>query len=235
MPSPNFNRDGGREEVFRRLSQLESQRKEAGEIVQRWFRFRARRGLGVFYSLLSFVPVLGSILGVFSNSESVIFAGVTVAVIFAWIFGRIAGVQSFGKMTRTIHLLKDNAKKKSNSTYNALPTFVLVVLWPWVAYAVASVRGLSLYEVFFALVWLVELVLYRTLTIHRNKNPILEQKAEDWLVIFAFPLAAIISALRIIPNESGFLAFLLISPFILIAGVKSLYDAPKELVNYLDE
>jgi hypothetical protein len=89
-------------------------------------------------------------------------------------------------------------------------------------------------QIFFALVWLVELVLYRVLTLHRNKNPILDHRAEDWLAVVAFPLGAIISVVNIVPGQSYF-GFLLISPLVLIAGLKSLYDAPKELVNNLDE
>ena len=52
----NKSGEDGEREVSKYLSELETQRKEAGDIVQRWFRFRARRELSLFYSFLSFVP-----------------------------------------------------------------------------------------------------------------------------------------------------------------------------------
>jgi len=45
----------------------------------------------------------------------------------------------------------------------------------------------------------------------------------------------LISAIRIIPGSPPFFGFLLVSPFLLLAGIKSLYEAPKELVAGLGE
>lgn len=231
MPSSDYSDSGGKGESLRRLSQLDAQRKEAGEIVQRWFRFRARRGIGITYLLLSFLPLLGSILFTLSKTLLIEFAGVTVAAIFFWSLGRLAGAQSFGKMSKTIWLLKEDSTKQSGVVFSQDIRFI-ALFWPWLAYATANILGLPLYEVLFATIWLVQLVLYRALTVHRNKNPILEVRVEDWLVILAFAIAAIGSSLHIIPDVSP---FLLITPLILGAGLKSLYEAPKELVNSRDE
>ena len=103
------------EEDFRNLSQLEGQRKEAGEIVQKWFRFRARRGLGVFYCLLSSIWVLGDILSTLFKSNTIMITGVSVAVVFAWIFSRMAGLSGFSKMTSTLGLLKSNATEHARN------------------------------------------------------------------------------------------------------------------------
>jgi hypothetical protein len=216
-------------------SELEGQRKEAGEIVQRWFRFRARRGVGIFYLLVSLAPVVGTILGDFFKSSFLGIAGPTIMVVLAWSFGRMAGAQSFSKMRKAVRLLKEDSSIQSSRLRSALPFAIL--FWPWIAYAAADQFGLPTYEIFFALVWLVEIILYRALIIPRNESPIIEQRAEDWLATIAVPIIAIIPALgslHILPSLSLSL-FLLLTPLFLIAGLKSLYEAPKELVKSLGE
>jgi len=211
------------------LSQLEGQRKEAGDIVYRWFRFRARRGLGLFYSLLSVLPVFGSILGTLFVSENVTLVGVTVGIVCVWIVSRTAGFQGFGRMRGTIDLLKGD-DSNGGSELRRTTTFLLIAVWPWIAYAAASALGQQYLEVLFALTWLVEFVVYRVFSLRRNKNPIVTHTIEDWLVVFCIPLAALISAIQIIPGSPPFYGFVLVSPFLLLAGIKSLYEAPKELV-----
>jgi len=215
------------------LSQLEGQRKEAGDIVYRWFRFRVRRSLGLFYSLLSVLPVLGSILGTLV-SQNVALVGVTVGIVCIWIAARSVGFQGFGRMRSTIDLLKeDDSAGGRGRELRRTATFLFISVWPWVAYAAASVLGQRLLEVLFALIWLLEFVAYRVFTLRRNRNPIVSHTIEDWLVVFCIPIAALVSAVQIIPNASPFFGFVLGSPFLLFAGVKSLYDAPKELVGGL--
>jgi hypothetical protein len=226
---------GGKDEAIRMFGELENQRKEAGEIVQRWFRFRARRGLGVMYLLLSLSILVGIISYDLTASIVVAIVCGTIVGVFASISGRLAGAQNFGKMTRTIWLLKeDSTRKQSSEIYWTLLRSV-AFLWPWLAYAAAVILGLPAYAILFASAWLIELVIYRVLAVRRNKNPILEQRAEDWLVLLAFPIAAMVSLLPIFPSGALFSAFILLSPLFLIAGLKSLYEAPKELVNSLDE
>lgn len=216
------------------LSQLEGQRKEAGEIVYRWFRFRARRGLGLFYSLLSFLPLIGSILGTLFASEDVTLAGITVGIVCFWVVARVAGFRGFGRMRSTIELLKEDVPMGGRSQdLKRAATFVVIVLWPWIAYAVATTMGNAPLEVLFALVWLVEFVTFRVVTLKRNKNPIVGLRIEDWVVIVSIPVAALLSAFQIVSNAPPFFGFTLVSPLLLFSGLKSLYDAPKELVGGL--
>ena len=216
------------------LSELEAQRKEAGEIVQKWFRFRARRGLGVFYSLLAFLSILGSILWTVFNSENAMIVGVSIAVVCVWAVSRMAGMQSFYKMSNTIGLLRENGGGHAQDNRRAFVIFLSTALWPWFAYVIAGYFGLPLYQVFFAVVWLLELSLYRIYTFRRNKYPVISYRIEDWLVVFFVPFGAILSALQLIPNGSPFFGFFFVSPVMLFCGIKSLYDAPKELVRDLD-
>jgi len=223
-------RKAEKEDELSVLSQLEGQRKEAGEIVYRWFRFRVRRGLGLFYSLLSVLPVIGSILGTLV-SQNVALVGVTVGIVCTWILARTVGFQGFGRMRSTIDLLKENDSAGGRGReLRRTTTFLFIAVWPWVAYAAASVLGQRYLEVLFALIWLLEFVAFRIFSLRRNKNPIVSHTLEDWLVVFCIPIAALVSAIQIIPNASAFYGFVLGSPILLFAGVKSLYDAPKELV-----
>jgi hypothetical protein len=223
----------GKEIDPRELSELEGQRKGAGEIVQRWFRFRARRGIGIFYLFVSLAPVLGTFFGNLTNSTFVGYAVPTATVFLGWAFGRMAGAQSFREMSKTIKLLKEDTAKQPRAAFDALR--FLALIWPWFAYAAATFEHLPIYQIVFALVWLVENVFLRFL-FHRSKNSIIELRAEDWLASVSVPIIGVLvglAELRILPIEWNSL-FLLITPFFLIAGLKSLYEAPRELVNNLD-
>lgn len=238
MPSAQSSPDEdrtGKGDRLSTLNRLEGQRREAGDIVYRWFRFRVRRGLGIFYCLLSFLPVLGTILGTLGASQDVVIVGTSVGLVCAWIVSRSLGLRGFGKMSNTLDLLKgDGSLDGGSARFKGASTVIAIILWPWLAYAIAGSLGLTDLEVLFAVVWLVEFVAYRFLTLRRNKNPIVDHRTEDWLVVFIIPMAALLSTVRIVPNASQFYAFLLISPILLFCGIKSLYDAPKELVRGLD-
>ena len=222
--------EAGDRDDFRALKELIAQRNEAGDITYRWFRFRVRRGLGVFYALLSFVPVLGTVLGLFSVSQYVIITVVTIALVCVWIVARTLGFEGFGRMASTIRLLRRNEPADGSQGFKRVATFVAVAVWPWVAYAVAASLGQRLFQILFAVLWFVEFVSYRLITIRRNKDPLADHRIEDWVVLLCFPAAALLSTFAAFPNASPFYGFLLVSPFLLFSGMKSLYDAPKELV-----
>jgi len=66
------------------------QRVEAELIAARLFRFRARRGLGVLYSLLSVLPLLGLILYA-TVSPQLTIAGVVTGTLTVWFVARFYG------------------------------------------------------------------------------------------------------------------------------------------------
>jgi len=215
------------------LSQLEGQRKEAGDIVYRWFRFRARRGLGLFYALLAFLPVLGNILAALFASQNVAFAGVTVGVVCIWVASRVAGSQGFGMMRSTIDLLKEDSPAMASRNLRKSATFLVVLVWPWIAFAASVVLGQRSLEALFAVLWLVEFVVFRLLTQRSNRNPIVSLRVEDWVVVICLPLGALVSVILVTPSLPHLFGFTLVSPLLLFSGIKSLFDAPKELVTGL--
>jgi hypothetical protein len=235
MSASGFSDFGNDKEVLKRFGELETQRKEAGEIVYKWFRYRARRNIGIFYSLVSFFPVLGTILSGFSVSSTTIYIVMTVATCTAVFVARLVGMQNFGMMRTTISLLKENSKIRATHSYFEAASYVILVLWPWFGFMVAASLHVAIVAILFALTWLVELVFFRIVVVRRNKNPIIDLGIADHIIVFAFPLAAIFSVLGVLPNSTWFSPFLLITPLVLFAGVKSLYDAPKELAGNIVE
>jgi hypothetical protein len=232
VPSASFP---GKDEDLKALHELQDQRKQAAEIVQRWFRYRARRGIGIFYLIVALAPVLGDIAGTLTRTTFVGIAVGTVMVFLAWIFGRAAGAQSFDRMNLTLRLLKESSNQTGQTLVDALKFMVL--LWPWFAYAAAALRGLPIYEFVISLIWLAQNILYRFVVPHRRRNLIVEMRWEDWLVTLSVPviaLAVALGGLQLFPPVS-LSDFLLITPFLLVAGLASLYEAPKELVPDLDQ
>src|ERR1035438_5098197 len=84
---------------------LHQQRIEAELIAARLFRFRARRGVGVFYSLISIVPLLGLIL---YNTTPLLFAvaGGLTGILAIWFVSRLCGFGGFSKMQYSLDFLK---------------------------------------------------------------------------------------------------------------------------------
>jgi flagellar biosynthesis component FlhA len=80
----------------------------------------------------------------------------------------------------------------------------------------------------FPLTWVTELVIYRAFSHSRvNTNGILEYRAEDWAVLISLIAAPILAVMPGLPR----LGFLFASIVWLLAGIKSLHDAPNELAR----
>jgi hypothetical protein len=88
--------------VIMKVSHLESdvlqqERIEAELIVAMLFRFRARRGLGVLYSLASVVPLMAIILFVTVPIAFAI-AGTIAGSVAVWLVARLCGYGGFSRM-----------------------------------------------------------------------------------------------------------------------------------------
>ena len=79
------------------------------------FRFRARRGIGVFYTLLSIVPLLQALLTELSAPNEIIQISIPIALIAIWIIARMAGLQKFYQMMVTIDLFEGKKENKKAS------------------------------------------------------------------------------------------------------------------------
>jgi hypothetical protein len=84
---------------------LQEQRIEAELIAARLFRFRARRGLGVLYSLASVIPLMALILYATVPLPYAI-AGTIVGTVAVWFVSRLCGFGEFSRMQYSMDFLK---------------------------------------------------------------------------------------------------------------------------------
>ena len=203
---------------------------EAELIAGRLFRFRARRSIGVFYSLGSILPLLGIILSISPVTRPFIIPGVIAGLLLVWSVARLSGFRGFSKMQYSLDFLEG----KRGSTYDDKKTpwlswkrgFALFIAscWPWFGYIITD-QGHSFVAGIFLAIFVVELVLIRALSRSKKDNSIVERRGEDWAVIAG---VVIVAFAALLPGAAGW-TWALASPVFLLTGIKSLYDAPKEL------
>jgi hypothetical protein len=198
-------------------------------IATRLFRFRARRGIGVFYSIISIVPMLGIILYL-TVPLLLVVSGIVVAYFAVWYIARLCGFAGLSRMQYSLDFLKGEkgtiygTDNRWLSLAKGFARFLFSV-WPWLAYSISSQLGQPYLAAIFLLVLLVQSVLIELYSRSRNKNRILERRVEDWVVIVG---SISIALLAILPGASVW-TWALATPILLLSGIKSLYDAPKEL------
>ena len=209
---------------------LQQHRIEAELIAARLFRFRARRGLGVFYSLISILPLLGLIL---YNTTSLPFAvvGEMAGILAIWFVSRLCGFSGFSKMQYSLDFLKgergtvyDEKRGRWGSWRRNLGWF-LATLWPWFGYIIANGEGYPSFAALFLVFLVAELALIMRFSRSTKGDRILDRRVEDWAIIVGDISIGIIAILPGAPAWTWALA----SPLFVLCGTKSLYDAPKEL------
>src|ERR1017187_1299241 len=125
---------------------LQQQRIEAELIAARLFRFRARRGLGVFYSLISILPLLGLIL---YNTTPLLFAvaGEMAGILAIWFVSRLCGFAAFSRMQYSLDFLKGergtvyDEKRGLWLSWRRNFAWFFVTVWPWFGYIIANGEG----------------------------------------------------------------------------------------------
>ena len=203
---------------------------EAELIAARLFRFRARRSIGVFYSLLSILPLAGVIL---AATVPIPFAVVAVAsgAVVVWSVARSSGLSGISKMQYSLDFLKGKkgmVYDASKDVWLARRTnfgWFLASTWPWFGYIVAIMEGSGLLAGVFMLIFVGEFAALAVLSRFPKVSSIFEWRIEDW----AFITGDVgIAFAAIIPGAPSW-TWVLATPIFVLCGVKSLYDAPKEL------
>jgi hypothetical protein len=204
---------------------LQQQRIEAELIAARLFRFRARRGLGVLYSLASVVPLVGLILYATVPIPFAI-AGVITGTIAVWLVARLCGFGGISRMQYSLDFLKgeggttyDEGRERRLSLGRNFVWF-LATVGPWLGYTIANEEGYPI----FAGMFLVILALIVGFSHPTREDRIVERRVEDWAFIAGIILIAFVAILPGVPEWTWALA----SPLFVFCGTKSLYEAPKE-------
>jgi hypothetical protein len=203
---------------------LQQQRIEAELIAARLFRFRARRGLGVLYTLASVVPLLAIILyGTVPIPFAI--AGTLAGTIAVWSVARLCGYGGFSRMQYSLDFLKgeggttyDERRGRWLSWRNF--AWFLLTVGPWLGYTIANEEGYPI----FAGMFLVIPALALGFSQATKQNRIVERRVEDWAFVAGIILIAFLAILPGAPEWTWVLA----SPLFVICGTKSLYEAPKE-------
>jgi hypothetical protein len=112
--------------------------------------------------------------------------------------------------------------------------FFLLIALPWLAYSIANQEGYTnvASSIILALITvLVASEIYSRLRRRSNEKKerksirVLERRVEDWAIIVGSLSIALLANVQGAPVWTWALA----SPIFLLSGIKSLYDAPKEL------
>ncbi|MDA4112430.1 MAG: hypothetical protein OK474_00060 [Thaumarchaeota archaeon] len=204
---------------------LQQQRIEAELIAARLFRFRARRGLGVLYSLASVVPLLALILYATVPIPFAI-AGTLAGTIGVWLVARSCGFGGFSRMQYSLDFLKGDGgttydeRMERRLSWRRNFVWFLVTVGPGLGYTIANGEGYPI----FAGMFLVILALALGFSYPAKEDRIVEKRVEDWAFIAGFILIAFVAILPGAPVWTWALA----SPLFVFCGTKSLYEAPKE-------
>jgi len=173
---------------------------------------------------------MGVILAATVPIPFAIVAVVSGAVV-VWSVARSSGLSGISKMQYSLDFLKGKkgmAYDASKDIWLARRTnlgWFLASAWPWFAYIVAITEGSSLFAAIFMLIFVGEFAAIAGLSRFPKVSSIFEWRLEDW----AFVMGDVgIAFSAIIPGAPSW-TWVFATPLFVLCGVKSLYDAPKEL------
>jgi hypothetical protein len=209
---------------------MQQQRVEAELIAARLFRFRARRSVGVLYSLLSVLPLIGVILAATAPVALTIVAVLCCSLVI-WFVARSSGLVGISKMQYSLDFLKGekgmvyDPKKDAWLARRTSLSWFLASSWPWFGYIIAITEGSRFFAAIFMLIFVGEFAGMAWLSRFPRVSSIFEWRLEDW----AFVAGDVgIAFAAIIPGAPSW-TWVLATPLFVLCGTKSLYDAPKEL------
>jgi hypothetical protein len=216
---------------------LQQQQIDAELIAARLFRYRVRRGLGVFYSLIAIMPVLGIILYLTVPILFVV-SGLIAGYLTVYVVARFCGFEGLSRMQYSLDFLRGKRGKIYDekgyrwiSWTKSFASFFLLIAFPWLAYSIADQEGYTTISSIIIMILISSFVLIELCSRPSRKNreskgfSVLEKRVEDWAIIIGSFSIALLANVPGAPVWTWIIA----SPIFLLAGIKSLYDAPKEL------
>lgn len=209
---------------------LQEQRAEAELIAARLFRFRARRSLGVLYSLCSVLPLTGVILSA-TVPLSLAVVGVLGGILAVWFVARSSGLAQLSRMQYSLDFIKGgkgvvyDARKEIWLSRRTNFAWFLASAWPWFGYVIATSEGYPFYAAICMMIFVAEFVAITAFSQLTKVSSIFDWRIEDW----GFVLGDVcIAFAALIPGAPSWM-WVFATPLFVFCGTKSLYDAPKEL------
>lgn len=216
--------------------ELQQRQAEAELIATRLFRYKIRRGLGVFYALIATMPVLGIILYLTVPILFVV-SGLIAGYLVVYIVSRFSGFEGLSRMQYSLDFLRGKRGKTYNekgyrpiSWTKSSASYFLLIVFPWLAYSIADQEGQTTLASIFILILIavfsaVEITSWRKGKKEEKGIWVFEKRVEDWAILIGSFSIALLANVPGAPVWTWIMA----SPIFLLAGIKSLYDAPKEL------
>ncbi|MFI5420173.1 MAG: transcriptional regulator [Nitrososphaerales archaeon] len=206
-------------------------------IALTFFRFSARRGVGVYYSLLATVPILVGVLDDLSAPSIITLVSVALILFGILFLARIAGMKRFYQMNLVMGLFERerNQGKLGNKLKRVLEVAVtpLAPLLPLVAAAIFDVTGSAILSSL-VLIGLVayEVIYYIFVYSKHSVETVLPWRIEDWAVALSTPALLLLAFFKLIDTTTYLISLILL---LLLAGLKSSYQAPQTLVQVMNE
>ena len=126
---------------------LQQQQIDAELIAARLFRYKARRGLGVFYALIAIMPVFGIVLYL-SVPALFVVSGLIAGYLAIYIVARFSGFAGVTRMQYSLDFLREKRGKIYDekgyrwiSWTKSFARFFLLIALPWLAYSIADQEG----------------------------------------------------------------------------------------------
>ncbi len=216
--------------------ELQRQQVEAELIAARLFRYKIRRGLGVFYALVAIMPVLGIILYL-TVPILLVVSGLVAGYLVIYIAARLGGFEGLSRMQYSLDFLRGKKGRVYNeksyrpiSWTRSSASYFLLIVFPWLAYSIADQEGQTTLASIFILILIAVFAVVEIISWRRGKRDekgvgVFEKRAEDWTILVGSFSIALLANVPGAPVWTWAVA----SPIFLLAGIKSLYDAPKEL------
>jgi len=141
-------------------------------------------------------------------------------------------MKRISQMTHVMGLFEQNPEKMENRLINGART-VLVTLLPLVAATIFEVTGNAILGSAVLIAFVVYVIAYYILVFSKQStNSVFPWRIEDWLVAVFSPTLLLLSFFQLINTTTYLISLLLL---FLLAGIKSSYEAPQELVQVLND
>ncbi len=207
------------------IRELVRQQRQTEEIALRMFRFKSRRGIGVAYSFASVMVIITLIVSSVVQNIYMTLAMVAITPSLVIFGSGIFGYKGIGRMNHAIGLISGRIGIDNGSI--ALEILVVMTLtWPWLTFTALENFGYAGYAYVFPPIYVIELIAFLIIGFKTRSQVTIDWRIEDTTFLISICLA---SLLVIIP-EIGTLGFELALPVWIVSGLKSLYDAPKEVL-----
>jgi formate-dependent nitrite reductase membrane component NrfD len=166
-------------------------------------------------------------------------SGLVAGYVAIYIASRLSGFEGLSRMQYSLDFLRGRrGRTYDEKSYHPISwtkssaSYFLLIVFPWLAYSIADQEGQMTLASIFILILITVFSVVEIISWRRRKKDekgigVFEKRAEDWAILIGSFSIALLANVPGAPVWTWAVA----SPILLLAGIKSLYDAPKELAQ----